>query len=66
MIFRAHIALTWILLGACSCSPLFAQDATFVASLDPDRVGAGEQFQLHLTFSGTGTTLPSGLKPPEF
>jgi hypothetical protein len=45
---------------------LLAQDATFIASVDPDRVGAGEQFQLHLTFSGNSTTLPSGLKPPDF
>ncbi len=43
-----------------------AQDATFIATVEPDRVGAGEQFQLQLTFSGNSTTLPSGLKPPDF
>ena len=43
-----------------------AQEASLVASVDPDRVGAGDQFQLHFTFRGTGATLPSELKPPDF
>ncbi len=44
----------------------WAQAPSFVATVDAERVGAGEQFQLRFTFTGTGSTLPSGLKPPEF
>jgi hypothetical protein len=59
----ASFAVTLLLVMSFAAT---AQDATFTASVDPERVGAGEQFQLHLTFSGNSTTLPSGLKPPDF
>lgn len=61
-----HISLVCFLLCLALGSGALAQEATFVASLDPDRVGAGEQFQLMFSFSGSGTTLPSGLNPPDF
>lgn len=60
------IAPLLFILALMAPMAMLGQEAAFTASVEPDRVGAGEQFQLHLTFTGTSTTLPSGLKPPDF
>jgi hypothetical protein len=55
-----YIGLTIILL----CRVVVAQDASFTASVDRNRVAMGEQFQLTFTLSGQGGG--SNFRPPSF
>lgn len=56
-----HIVLLVIL-----AMTVYAQDATFTASVDPSVVAAGEQFQVTFQFTGSGASNPSDLKAPDF
>jgi hypothetical protein len=58
----AHITFVFFI----ALLPLCAQDGTFTASVDQNKVAAGEQFQVTFTVSGSSVNGVKNLKPPNF
>jgi hypothetical protein len=59
-LFTLVLSITVLSIGA------LAQDGTFSASLDRTTVGAGEQFALSFTVSGSDMNSVKNLRPPSF
>ncbi len=60
-------ALRWLIpMVFLACAPVQAQDATFVASVDPSTVAAGEQFSVVFMFSGSEMPDSKEFQPPSF
>jgi hypothetical protein len=55
-----------ILLVSCATPLVIAQNATFVAAVDPTTVGANEQFQVSFTVSGPDINGAKNFQPPNF
>lgn len=62
-ILKCILVLLFLCIGT---SRVFSQDGTFIASAEPSRIAAGEQFQVTFTFDGSDYNNVRDFKAPNF
>jgi len=63
---RRFTILSYLLISVITEQAIIAQEATFVAEVDPTTVGSGEQFEVAYVFKGPAAVSSSNFRPPDF